>query len=394
MPFRDIFGHRRLIELLARSVERDTLPPSLIFAGPRGIGKRRVAVATAQALNCLKMGTGVVSEPSRDGARSQKNRQQTTLKNRQQARPVPVFDRATAPLLKGQVTAFDRPEPSAKTTPVPIFDACGSCAACSRIARNVHPDVVILEPGDTGTIKIDPVRDVVDRSAYRPFEGRRRVVIIDDADALVPQAQNALLKTLEEPPPSSVFMLITSRPDVLLPTVRSRCPQLRFRPLDADDVVAALVAAGRTEREARAIATTADGSLGRALEASGGELVEAREIAMRVLAHAAATPDPRRRIDGAKELLARTGVGGASDREQLSVHLRAMASLLRDVEVLATGADHRALANPDVQQAIEGLSAFRGERGTRAFAAVDEALVALERNAGVKTVADWIVLQL
>ena len=95
----------------------------------------------------------------------------------------------------------------------------------------MHPDVLVVEPGDSGSIKIEQVRDVVDRARYRPFEGRRRVVIIDEADALVAAAQNALLKTLEEPPPSSVFILVTARPDVLLPTVRSRCPQLRFRPL-------------------------------------------------------------------------------------------------------------------------------------------------------------------
>jgi len=69
----------------------------------------------------------------------------------------------------------------------------------------MHPDVLVVEPGDSGTIKIEQVREVIDRSAYRPFEGRRRVVIVDEADALVIPAQHALLKTLEEPPPSSVF---------------------------------------------------------------------------------------------------------------------------------------------------------------------------------------------
>ena len=116
---------------------------------------------------------------------------------------------------------------------------------------------------------------------------------------------------------------------------------------------------------------------------------------MHVLVQASAHSEPGRRIAGAQDLLAKTGAGGATDRDQLASHLRAMASLLRDVEVLATGADARALANPDVRPALDRLTtAYRGDRGVRAFAAVDEALVALERNAGVKIVADWLVLQL
>src|SRR2546430_9178246 len=215
MPFRDVLGHNRLITLLTRSVAGASLPPSLLFAGPAGVGKRKTALAVAQALNCLT---------PRDGG------------------------------------------------------ACGACTACARIARGVHPDVSIVEPEDSGAIKIEQVRDVVDRAAYRPFEGRRRVVIIDNADALVAAAQNALLKTLEEPPPSSVFFLITSRPDMLLPTVVSRCPRLRFRPLSSEDVARALANVGHTEVSARAVAATAGGSIGRALEASAEELVEARDV--------------------------------------------------------------------------------------------------------------------
>ena len=346
MPFRDVIGHRRLIGLLARSVRRESLPPSLIFAGPSGVGKRLTAVATAQALNC------------------------------------------TAPIITTERSWGHGP-------PGETVDACGKCAACTRIARGVHPDVLIVEPGDSGSIKIEQVRDIVDRAAYRPFEGRRRAVIIDQADSLVPAAQNALLKTLEEPPPSSVFMLITARPDMLLPTVVSRCPRLRFRPLDPHDIAAAMVKRGHGEAEAQAVAATADGSLGRALETSAGDLVEARDVAQHVLAQAASMGSPLRRIESAKDLLAKTGPGGAGDRQQLASHLRAMASLLRDIELLSTRADVRALANPDVQPALERLTkAYEGERGIRAFTAVDRALVALDRNAGVKIVADWLVLQL
>src|SRR5256712_7837316 len=166
MPFRDIPGHRRLLDLLARSIERHTLPPSLIFEGPSGAGKRATAIAVAQALNCARRGA-----------------QNDELKTENSG---------------------------------PGLDACGKCAACTKIARGVHPDVLIVEPGDTGTIKVEQVRDVVDRAAYRPFEGKRRVVIVDQAEALVTAAQNALLKTLEEPPSSSIFILVTSRPDMLL----------------------------------------------------------------------------------------------------------------------------------------------------------------------------------
>jgi DNA polymerase-3 subunit delta' len=340
MPFRDVVGHVRLIDLLARSVAGNTLPPSLLFAGPAGIGKGLTALGVAQALNCTNptKGSGLRAEGS--------------------------------------------------------LDACGVCAACTRIARRVHPDVLFVEPGDSGAIKIDQIRDVVDRAGYRPFEGKRRVVIIDEADALAAPAQNALLKTLEEPPPSSVFILVTARPDMLLPTVLSRCPQLRFRPLSADDIAAALMARGLSEAEARAVAATADGSLGQALQASAGDLVESRDLAQKVLEKAAAQHDPARRVESAQQLITKPP-SGVTDRDQLATHLRAMAVLLRDASVLATGADERALANPDVRPALERLArSYPDDRGTRAFEAIDRALAALQRNAGVKLVADWLVLQL
>ncbi len=275
----------------------------------------------------------------------------------------------------------------------PSFDACGVCASCTRIARQVHADVAMLAPGENGSIKIEEVRDLVERSAYRPFEGRCRVAIVDDADALLPAAQNALLKTLEEPPSSSVFLLVTARPDLLLPTVRSRCPQLRFRPLAADDVSAVLVTMGRQGAEARAIAAAADGSVGHALDASAEELIAARDTALRVLTEAS-RGDARRRVEEAKALLPKTSGGAAADRVHLATHLRAMASLLRDAELVAAGGRGELLANPDVQPAVERLSEYRGERGVRAFAAIGEALTAIERNAGVKLVADWLVVNL
>ena len=400
MPFRDIIGHRRIVGLLARSVQRDSLPPSLIFAGPSGVGKRLTALATAQALNCTapvigeSLSASGSLEPLRSAdALSDRAGGGSPAQVRNGGAPQPLPE---AESLRSRPRVGESLPASGGGAPRElIFDACGQCPACTRIARRIHPDVLIVEPGGSGTIKTDQVREVIDHAGYRPFEGRRRVVIIDEADALVTAAQNALLKTLEEPPSSSVFILVTARPDVLLLTVQSRCPRLRFRPLDTQDVATALLERGQSEHDARAIAASADGSLGRALDMAGSDLVEARTVAHQVLTGAAGSEDPRRRIDGAKDLLAKTGGGGAGDREQLASHLRAMASLLRDVEVLSTGADVRTLANVDMKPALERLAgAFRGERGVRAFSAIDRALVALDRNAGVKIVADWVMLQL
>ena len=191
-------------------------------------------------------------------------------------------------------------------------DSCGECAACKRIARGVHADVVVVEPGETGSIKIEQIRDAIEGTGYRPFEGRRRVVIIDGADAIVTQGQDALLKTLEEPAAASSFVLVTSRPDVLLPTVRSRCQCLRFGRLSPADVAAVLVREHQyTEADAHAAAALSDGSIGLAIEGGTEAFVDAREAAAGLLERVAASDDPRRRLEGAKAL---TASGGGTQR--------------------------------------------------------------------------------
>ena len=337
MPFRTIAGHARLLSLLSRVIARDSMPPAVLLAGPSGVGKRLTAMAVAQAVNCL------------------------------QPRTTPEFER----------------------------DACGECASCRRIARGVHPDVIVVEPGDSGSIKIEQLRDVIDRSQYRPFEGRRRVVIIDEADAAGGDAQSALLKTLEEPPSASLFILVSSIPDALLPTVISRCPRLRFGPLTPAEVARVLIEQhGYAEPDARAAAAEADGSIGRALAAQSEEIGEAREAAQRVLQETARSDDPVRRISLARDLTEGKGTP-AEERNRLAARLRSLGSLLRDVGIIASRADRTMLANLDLETQLEKLSAaYDAERSLRAYAAVDRALTALDRNASPKVVADWLLLEL
>ena len=337
MPFRTIAGHHRLLSLLSRVIARDSMPPAVLMAGPAGVGKRLTATAVAQAINCLQ-------------------------------------PRSSAP--------FER-------------EACGECASCKRIARGVHPDVILVQPGDSGSIKIEQLRDVIDRSQYRPFEGRRRVVIIDEADAAGADAQSALLKTLEEPPSASTFILVSSMPDALLPTVLSRCPRLRFGPLTPADVARVLMQDhGYSEQDARAAAADADGSIGRALESRSEDLTEAREAAERVLQETARNTDPVKRIHLARDLTDGKGTP-AEERNRLAVQLRSLGSLLRDVGIIASGADRVMLANADLEARLEKLSSsYDAERSLRAYAAVDRALAALDRHASPKVVADWLLLEL
>jgi len=334
MPFRELAGHGRLLELTAHAAARGSLPPSLIFSGPDGVGKRRAAVALAQLFNC--------SSP---------------------------------------VAGTDDLSP----------DSCGACSACRRIARGVHADVMTIEPGETGSIKVDQIRQAVERSAYRPFEGRRRLVIVDEADAMEAAAQNALLKTLEEPPAASSFVLVTPRPDVLLPTVQSRCQRLRFGRLGPSEVAAVLRRDhGFSEADAHTAAALADGSVGLALEADTETYGDARDAAVTMLSQAAGFADPRQRLAAAKAL-------GADklDREQLGRRLRLVSSMLRDLTVLISRGDESTLANGDLKGSLQRLTrSFDGERAVRAFSAVDRALVALDRNASPKIVGDWLAFQI
>lgn len=331
MPFREIAGHEHLKTLIARAALRGSLPPSLIFAGPSGIGKAMVALALAQFVNCLS--------------------------------------------------------PAGE-------DACGECASCRRIVRDVHADVMRIAPGDSGSIKIDQIRDAIERSAYRPFEGRRRVVIIDQAEQMVLQAQDAILKTLEEPPNASTFILVTDTPDMLLPTIRSRCQRLRFGRLSPADVAEVLLHGhGYAEADAHAAASLSDGSVGQALEEGSEDFAEARDAALQLLETVADHPPPARRIAGSMGLPGATR--GKADRHALGQSLRALSSMLRDLGALDAQAEERALANADLRPRLERLRrAFDSRRTLDAFAAVDRALNALDRNASPKIVADWLAFQL
>ena len=321
-----------MTDLLRRAAARQRVPQSLLFAGMEGVGKHATAIALAQAVNCPKR---------KDG------------------------------------------------------DACGTCATCTRIARHQHSDVTELDNGDEASIKIPAVRErILDVAGYRPFEAERRVYIIDPADKLTEQAQDGLLKTLEEPPPAAILILISARPDSLVPTIQSRCRRLRFGPLDAADVAKILIAAQHIEpAKARMLAATSGGSVAQAMAESEGEVAEDRDAALGILrAAASAKSGVGPRLKAAANL-AQHG-SDRRDREALGARLAIVSSLLRDIGALSSGPSP-SLANADLERELAELArGIDARRALAGFERIVEAQDALSRNASPKIVADWIGLHL
>ena len=319
-----------MLDLLRQAVVRQRVPQSLILAGPAGVGKRAVALALAQAVNCPKQKGG---------------------------------------------------------------DACGTCPTCLRIANSRHSDVTVVEKGDEASIKIRAVRErVLETVNYRPFEVNRRVYIIEPADEMTAEAQDALLKTLEEPPSAAILILVTAYPDTLLSTIRSRCRRLRFGALSEADVARILTERLKVEAgAAKKLAAASGGSVARALEEQDGDFEDDRDAAMALLSAARGGAVMAKLKAGAA--LAQHG-SGRRDREALGERLSIVLSLLRDLGALGVSRDIP-LANGDLADALRDLSqTFGPDRVAVAFDAVERADQALQRNASPKIVADWLAVAL
>jgi len=151
-------------------------------------------------------------------------------------------------------------------------DACNECPACHRVNSGNHPDIVQLTASGT-FIKIEQIREIQSSVYLKPFMGRKKVYVIDEADRMNTEAANCFLKTLEEPPADSLLILITSRPFSLLSTIVSRCQRLRFRPLTSSQIEQYLISKrGVSGEDAKMLAVTSLGCLGQALEVSVDEV--------------------------------------------------------------------------------------------------------------------------
>ncbi len=294
--FSKLIGNDNAKRTLKRLLANGRVPNSLLFAGDEGVGKRQFALEIAKAFVCKE----------------------------------PVE-----------------------------HEACGVCPACRRADVYVFPksdkgddyeQVFFSEHPDVGTVipfkrnvRVDAIRDLEREANFRPYEAAARFFIIDDAHKMNDAAANALLKTLEEPPATSYIFLITSRPDSLLPTIRSRCQMMRFAPVASDEIERFLIAdKAFTHDEAKLAARLARGSVGRAVSVDVAKFKTNRERMMGVLRNAVETGDRAALLKISEEM------NDAKNKDGFEDNLDILESLIHDAWTLRLSGEDTRIVNTDL----------------------------------------------
>ena len=291
--FDAILGQEAALRGLRERIERNHIPPALLFEGPQGIGKASTAHVVAATLLC--------QAPSPQGA-------------------------------------------------------CNICPSCLKLRARSHADFHAIVPNEKNNIQIEPVRAVERVLRLRAMEGRRKIVLIDDAHRMGTPVQNGLLKTLEEPPAETHLILITHRPTALLPTIHSRCQRVRFSSLQTPLVRKVLQRAlpKLSPSQHQILANLAEGAPGRALTLNIESVFELRD---RVEA-----------LDSQVEKNSARGVMVALEQSsQLSKNRAELIALIeawtiwtRDQTLMAAGCDNTTIVHNDRLEQLEALADSRG----------------------------------
>lgn len=290
MPFHDVIGHGATIAALQTAAAGGRLAHAYLFHGDVAIGKRLTAIRFTQALNCERV------------------------------------------------------------NPAKAPDACGLCRSCLQIEARTHPDFFVIEPDQelaTPQIKIEQIRSLEQQLVYRPLVGERKICLIDEADRMTIGASNALLKTLEEPPDHSLFLLISSRPAALPATIRSRCQALRFAVPAWTLVETALIRnRQKAPAEARLLAVFSEGRIGEAFT-TDAEQLRARQREMLELVS-------RQSLQSSGSIL--TAVESLQKSDQTQETLTWLARWIRDLVVLKVGGDPGQLVFSEHLKALEACA--------------------------------------
>jgi DNA polymerase III subunit delta' len=286
-----ILGQDRAIGMIRRAVRADRLHHANLFHGPSGVGKRMTAQALAAWMNC----TGRAADAE---------------------------------------------------------DACGSCRSCRLMGSENHPDIVEVKP-DGQFIKIDQVRAMQQLTRFRPHEAQRRVILIEQADALREEAANAMLKTLEEPTGDTVFLLVTAQPHLLLSTIRSRCQPVQFSALTPAHVTQILVSRGVSAAAAERVSRLSEGSVSRAMEVLESPVYASRDELFENL---------WRLMSGQIDRAIRWAEDLSRAKAELPAWLGLLRTIFRDVALSAGGASVERQLHVEASDEIARLSERSGLR--------------------------------
>jgi DNA polymerase-3 subunit delta' len=310
MSFLDIYGHERQIAILRKTISQSHIGHAYLFSGIEATGKRTLALTLAAALNCEKSDN--------------------------------------------------------------LHDACGQCSSCLKMQHSSHPDVTTIAV-DGQFIRINAIREIQEQMAFKPFEGKWRVVIINDADRMNEQAANALLKTLEEPASSNVLILITARPYALPATIISRCRHMRFNPLSVDTITRFLITSKEMDAtKAHLLAGLSGGSIGKALEMDQEDIIACRTEIVQLL-------DQTRKDDPLSVLNLASFFG--QDKKEIRQYLGIIKNFFRDALVFKETGKREMLINQDKSPDIVSMAArLSGEQILRNIFLVEKAGETIEQN--------------
>ena len=322
MGFAQIVGHSKQLETLRLALAHGRLHHAYLFVGAAGLGKKTIGLSLAKAIHCS----------------------------------------------------------------VASGDFCGECADCARIQDGNHPDVRLIEPlAGKKEISIQQIRELEKELNLRSFSGNKKIVILDPATLMNLSAQNALLKTLEEPPNDSLLILIAASVGELLPTLRSRCLRVSFAPLAREQVAAFLVSEKKVSvEEAKLLAAMSRGSL-EAVAALDSQELLARRHRWIVLLLRVSSGDYRTAAETAEAL--------AGNKEESLRFLDWAESWYRDLLVYTVTQNQQDMVNVDMLPQIEQLAAaVELEHLLAQIAEAKRAVVAIQRNLNRRMVLENLLL--
>ncbi len=323
-----VLGQSKAITLLERSIQIGRLSHAYLFVGPPHVGKMSLAVNLAQSVNC-------------------------------EAEKVP----------------------------------CGECASCRRIASGKHADVQVISlvSAEKREISIEQIREMQTSASLPPYEGKQKVFIIDRADLLSHEASNCLLKTLEEPLPRVLILLLTAREKLLLPTIISRCLRVELRPLPYALVEEELRQHYEiSEQKADLLARLSEGCIGWALRAVQDErLLEERTQGLNTLI-ALTNATSKQRLTYAAELAAQFGKA----REEMEKVLTLWVNWWRDL-LLLKGGNSKFITNIDQKSALLRQAKKYSMKQIKDFIhQIQETSEQLEQNANPRLTLEVLMLDM